>query len=474
MGDQREVNVEEVLEVEVAEGGLVARARWRPGTPADARAALDAPAVERVLAASGIRFGIRPEAVARLLSDGESGEWVEVARGVPADPGEAGRIQWLAGGTEEDKRRSDRAETDRDMRVDLRDRGGIRSVSPGTALLRLVPPVPGRDGVSVTGARIAAPSPRPAMVILGPRVEWNEDHSEVLARVAGHPVYDERRRRVDVSPVYRIGGNVDYGVGHVTFEGSLHVGGTIQAGFRVKATGDIAVDGAVDGGIVESGANLEVGAGIYGGTRGEVRAGGSVKAKFIQQARVFADLDVVAARSILHSETTAGRDILVLSPGGTIAGGTCTAVHHVRTAILGSPMAVPTTVAVGLPQSIRERWRLLQDELHRLESLRSKLNLAAQVLEKRTRDRRDSGAMAMKQKVRNDLSHIEERIQEVQIGIQQAAEDMRQFQEAGVWAQKVYPGVKIVIGNAVCVVAEEMERVRFGLEHGEIRVSPAV
>ncbi|MBE3553061.1 MAG: DUF342 domain-containing protein [Kyrpidia tusciae] len=475
MGQEREPDIGSVLEVEISSDGLTARARWKPGAPPEERARWSSADVESFLVKSGIHFGVAEEGLERLLAvradDGAS--WVEVARGIPPEPGQPGGIEWL---TQDSKAEGAQGEP-RDPgsganRVDLRDRGGIPSVSPGTPLIRLVPPIPGKNGTSVRGVSIPAPTPGAIAVVLGPGVQWNEDHTTVLARVAGHPVYNPRRRRIDVQPMYQVQGDVDYGVGHVSFEGSLHIGGSVQPGFRVKASGDVVIDGAVDGGIIESGGDVKVGAGIYGGTRGSVRAGGSVQAKFIQQGRVSAEFDVVAQRSILHSETSAGRDIEVLSPAGTIAGGTCTAVHRIRAAVLGSPMAVPTTVAVGLPQTVRDRWRNVQQDLRRMDGQRSKLRLAIQVLEKRLQVRQDPGTLGMKQKLQRDLAELDERIQEGRLELQMIAEDMRQFQDAAVTAHKVYPGVKIIIGNAVYAVIQEMDRVRFTLDGGEIRVSP--
>ncbi|WP_157935446.1 DUF342 domain-containing protein [Kyrpidia spormannii] len=473
MGQEREPDIGSVLEVEIGLDGLAARARWKPGTRPEERARWNSADVESFLVKSGIHFGVAEEGLTRLLNvraDDEAG-WVEVARGIPPEPGQPGRIEWLTQDSKAEGAQGEPQDPSGANRVDLRDRGGIPSVSPGTPLVRVVPPIPGKNGMSVRGVSIPAPTPGAITVVLGPGAQWNEDHTTVLARVAGHPVYNPRRRWIDVQPMYRVQGDVDYGVGHVSFEGSLHIGGSVQPGFRVKASGDVVIDGAVDGGIVESGGDVKVGAGIYGGTRGSVRAGGSVQAKFIQQGRVSAELDVVAERSILHSETTAGRDIQVISPAGTIAGGTCTAVHRIRAAVLGSPMAVPTTVAVGLPQTVRDRWRSVQEELRRIDGQRSKLRLAIQVLEKRLQVRQDPGAVGMIQKLQRDLAELDERIQESRLELQMIAEDMRQFQDAAVSAHKVYPGVKIIIGNAMYTVIQEMDRVRFTLDGGEIRVS---
>ncbi|MBX6395331.1 MAG: DUF342 domain-containing protein [Alicyclobacillaceae bacterium] len=478
MTRQSDPDLRELLEVEIEPGGLTARARWQSVPDIQERLrGLSLQTIERWLADNGVKFGVDEEAVRQLLAGGDStvGQWVVVARGVPPEPGQPGKVEWLVSETDGRRKETDQGMEPADWlhRVDLRDRGGIRSVTPGTPLLRVTPPVPGRDGKSVKGERIPAPALPAVAVKLGPRVEWNEDGTEVVAKVAGHPVYDHRRRKVDVSPVYRIDGDVDYGVGHVSFEGSLHIVGSVKANFRVRASGDVVIEGAVDGGIVESGTNVEVGGGIYGGSQGKVSARGTVKAKFVQQAKVSAELDVVVSRSILHSETVAGRDILVLSPSGTIAGGTCSAVRWIRTAILGSVMAVPTTVAVGLPQSVRDRWRTLHEELRQLESQRSKLILAKQILEKRTQQGADASAGFMHEKIRAELETVISRIEETHLEIQQVAEDMQNFREAGVWVtEKVYPGVKIIIGSRLFVVNEEMARVRFILDGGEIRATP--
>lgn len=465
------------LDVEIAADRMTARARWKPGmTRPDPLPPNAVELMEQFLSVKGVVHGIRKEGVAELLHAGD--EWVVVAKGTPPGKGEPGRLEWLISRKEQAGDGGTGADQSDAIRIDLRERGGIESVSAGTPIVRLIPPVPGEDGIAVTGERVPAPLPPPAKLHLGRNAVWSEDGSTVVARTAGHPVYDARRKRLDVSPVYRIKGDVDYAVGHVRFEGSIHIGGTVKAGFRVSATGDVVVEGAVDGGLVDGGADVKVGGGIYGGTQGEVKAAGSVSVKFIQQGRVSAGLDLVVSRSILQSRVVAGRDIIVQSPSGVIAGSTCTATRWVKTAVLGSAMATPTTVQVGLPQSTRDRWRHLQERLRELEIRKSKLALALQIAERRIRQ--DAGPLGMpavngrvKDQVLAQLTAVDEELDLVRREMDALSQDVENFREAAVWvAGQVYPGVKITIGNLTYVVHDEMKRIKFFVDGGEIRTAP--
>ena len=55
-----------------------------------------------------------------------------------------------------------------------------------------------------------------------------------------------RQFTVSVQPVASIPGTVDYKTGNIDFQGNVVIGGSIASGFRVKASGDVAIAGNVE------------------------------------------------------------------------------------------------------------------------------------------------------------------------------------------------------------------------------------
>ena len=135
--------------------------------------------------------------------------------------------------------------------------------------------------------------------------------------------------------------------------------GNVCSNFSVKAKGNIEVRGVVEGAYLEADGNIVIARGMNGMSKGSLKAGGNVIAKYIENAKVVAK-GYVSTESILHSEVMAGTEIQVSGRKGFITGGRVCATNLIQVRTLGSPMGADTTVEVGADPQVKVRFQQLQ------------------------------------------------------------------------------------------------------------------
>ena len=109
---------------------------------------------------------------------------------------------------------------------------------------------------------------------------------KIVALVDGH-VHLDKDRRLAVSDTFTLPRSVDVSTGNIRTSGHCVIKGSVRDTFEVEAKGDITIHGDVEGAtIVSHEGSITVMKGIQGHIRGELRAARSVRAKFIENARL--------------------------------------------------------------------------------------------------------------------------------------------------------------------------------------------
>jgi uncharacterized protein (DUF342 family) len=195
-----------------------------------------------------------------------------------------------------------------------------------------------------------------------------------------------KRRGDEISVVRQLvhRGDVNFDTGNLDFKGEIHIGGSVVHGFSVKASGDITIAGTVEeGGAVISLGDVIVGQGILG-RRTQVKAQGSVRAQFVQEARVRAGKDIVLGNYAYHASLHAGGRISVMkgtgNRGGGVLGGELWGLDGIEVHLAGSPNWTLCILVAGLQPEQAQQLDKLRTNLgrcheHLLKSLR-KFNLS--------------------------------------------------------------------------------------------------
>jgi len=149
--------------------------------------------------------------------------------------------------------------------------------------------------------------------------------------------------RVDIVQLYAISGDVDYSTGNIDFNGEVYVAGDVQPGFKVRATGNVRIDGMVDSANVESGKDLLISGGINGHGESKIVSGGEMSARFIDSADVSCEGNLLVISTVVRSTIVCNGSATVIGRG-SIVGGKVKAVTGISCNTAGSPAGVPTSL----------------------------------------------------------------------------------------------------------------------------------
>lgn len=305
---------------------------------------------------AGVRAGILEAELAQAIEKGDASELV-VAIGRAPVHGENTRFDLLVPNLQD---RSPRLNTH--GLIDYRDLGDLVVVKEGTPLMRRVPFTPGEPGADVTGAVLPAKPGADwpfAPGLKGVGTDPN-DSNLLVALVTGQPVPVTHGVKVDSNIVIQ---QVDMATGNVKFDGAVNIKGDVKEGMRVFSTGDVTIGGTVEAGEIEAGGNVVIKGGVIGrneyngrasGRDGwfnaKVTAGGSIHARYAENAFLEAGVDVVLDDYTMHSELSALNHVIVGkagSPKGRCIGGHVRATLSIRVAASGSSAGVHTVLQAG-------------------------------------------------------------------------------------------------------------------------------
>ena len=411
----------------------------------------------------GITVGIKEEVLERgkkLLQ--EEGRHL-VAEGKRPQRGKDGEVKILF--TQELEKK---LEEDESGRVDLFDFVKIPEVKEGDLLAELIPPGEGVPGQDIFGKEIPALLGRPAKIRVGKNVELVEEGTKAVAKVAGRPVLVGKT--ISVLPLFEVDGDVNTSTGNISFIGSIVVRGTIRSGFKVEAEGDIEVWGNVEAAIVQSQGNIMIRGGIFGREKGLVRARGDVKAKVIENATVEAGQDVIVGEAIFHSQVSAGRKVVVNGRKGLVVGGRIRAGNLVWMKTLGSPMGTNTEVMVGIDPVLREEYNYLLEELEKAKKQLAEGEKAFQVLDEQQKVGKNIDYRMIKilEKLKKTCQLAEEKKRFCEELLEELEEIISGGEGKVLVEEKVYPQVRITVGNLTYLVRDEIPYASFYKKDQEV------
>jgi uncharacterized protein (DUF342 family) len=361
-----------------------------------------------------------------------------------------------------------------DGRVDFKDISIIENVVANQPLARKMPAEKGKAGRTVTGKFIEAKDGRDISLPLGKNVHVGEDGVTILSDLSGHVMLVAGN--INVEPVHIVNGDVGVKTGNISLMGTVIVNGNVEVGFRIKATGNIEIKGTVEKAELDADGDITVHQGITGKTQGCIRAGNSIIAKFIENSRVVAGNTVWVSDGIINSQVDANRRIICRGKRASSVGGRLRATEEINAKVLGSPTSGTETVCeVGVDPQSKVRLETLQQKKAEMEkqctdlerSLQTLLNIKKQ--RKILPEAKEASIMEMTDRVNMLKTDIMKNAEE-SAKIQEYMNSMKTRSRVSVSA-KVYPGVKIIIRDAVNIVKNDYKAVTFILEDDLVRIT---
>ncbi|OZI68932.1 DUF342 domain-containing protein [Bordetella genomosp. 1] len=451
--------------------------------PAKGGTAIEESAVLAALIEHGVVYGVHEASIRQALALGTRATAV-VAQGTPPTAGTPVRFESLL-----DALKTRQQEDDENAPIDYRELGNLTLVAPGTPLMRRIPPVQGKPGLNVLGEAVEPvqmPDTPFASNLTGVSLD-EEDANLLRAANAGSPMVVPQG--VLVNSLVEVDA-VDLNTGNINFDGTLRVRGDIVSGMEVRVSGDVVVNGTIEAALVHAGGNVSVNGGIIGlaeiakdvrptpGAAPSIRtaqitAGGSVKARFIENALVNADKNIAAEREVRASRVYAGESVTVGPPAsqmGVIVGGEAHATKSVSAGTMGSLAGVPTQICVGLHPHAEARRAALEARRAGLTEEKNKLEKLIVFLHNnpaKNVNGMSDRARATHHRVTADLAQVE--VEEVAL-----QKDLQPLLTATIIASRRYhSGVHLQIGNKVQEIFEDTIGGKAMLEEGQLVIKAA-
>jgi len=304
--------------------------------------------------------------------------------------------------------------------IDFRRRVAQLSIKEGQLLAKVIPPVGGQDGQDVFGRLVRTVKAKKASIRAGTKVRC-EDKNSFYAASSGRIRWQGGVLSVD--EVYTVRSDIGLKTGHISHPGALEVRGDICEGSLVEADGDIDVRGIIEGANVRAGGHLTVYGGIIGAEGSTIEAGGSVHTRYILEADLRAEDDIIVQREIVNSKVKTRGAISI--PRGRIVGGELEALGGIEAGQTGSGGNVETLLVVGtdfvLSKTLEEREKKLAD----LDQTRARIREKIDPLIGHAEGLPHAKLQAIK-KLSDQVEEIERAIMALRVEIYEAREDSQE------------------------------------------------
>ncbi len=320
--------------------------------------------------------------------------------------------------------------------IDYKELAYVKEVKEGDILCRIKKPKPGKDGMSILGKVIKAEDGEKLRIEAGKNtksvIEGEETH--IIATCDGEVHYVNNTIYIDKILTVQ---DVDASTGNLSFIGSIYIKGHVQSGFKVKASGNIIVDGVVEDAKLSSSGDIVVRGGIKGSGLSEIKANGDISALFIEHATVFAKKNIYADY-VLNSNIESEQKIKLSGKRGFIIGGKAKAVEIIAVEI-GNDAYSLTKLEINYPKELLQRIAEAKKEQKEYDKtieqqerkIKSSNSEEAKILLFRTK-------MAQK-RLDVKLGELEGRLREI-----------KSKAEIGVYVEKqLYPNVTILMENRI-------------------------
>ena len=320
----------------------------------------------KALRRKGIVKGIDEAAITRILSgEVETDKPVLVAQGRPPVKGKDGWYEYFF--------RTEVARTPKQLEdgsVDYQSVEWFEIVRENQKVVEYHKAQDGVTGYTVKGTLLPALKGKELEILRGSGYRLTDDGNVYIAAMDGR--IELRGTQLVITRMF-IFDEITTATGNVDVDGNAYVRGNVGSGTKIKATGDVVIDGFIEGAVIESGANIFLRSGVNASGLGYLRAEGDVAGSFFEAATVWAGGDIRANYS-LDSELHAKGRLRLSGEKGSVIGGRADAAKGIAVYKAGNSAGVPTYLHFGVTDEMKRRAQDLEEKIaeinHELEVFR--------------------------------------------------------------------------------------------------------
>ncbi|PIE04515.1 MAG: hypothetical protein CSA76_03820 [Spirochaetales bacterium] len=351
------------VSIEIEEDKMTARAVVTAPKPGGSP--VDRQKLHSALLTAGVIKGIDKKALEECLSFLNTGRSVVVARGKKPQTARPAYTECLFV--------TERGKPWKELgggRIDLKELNFIQNRKAGDVLARRIAAVPPVNGYNVCGEILQA-GRQPDIMPLKAGKGVIQEGNTFVADIDGNVLLD--KGTISMEPLVIVK-NVDYSTGNIDSDGSVLVTGTVADGFTLKARGDVHIRKTIGRCNIETGRNLILTSGLVGDGEGTCTVGSSLFARFVENAVVRVQEDLILTEAALHSDIRIGGSLYLTEGRGEITGGTTVAGGSVECKKIGNVYSGTTAIYAGCSpkkfqayQQIGSRLKTLREESDNLD-----------------------------------------------------------------------------------------------------------
>ena len=457
--DDKEEEVEPYarLIVELSRDKMKAKVKY------DTRGGARLPSKEMVmvaLAEAGVKYGIDEEAIERGIV---SLTPFTVAEGLMPINGENAYID-----RKFDLGVQGRPVVDEYDKVDYKDLNLFVLAKENQTLAIRIPQTKGTSGRNVLGEVVPAQNGRPCPMPEGKNTKVVGEH-RLIATVNGQIV--DKGTRISVDPRLTIKGSVGVSTGDIEFDGTITIGGNVEHGFKVKATGDIEIKGSIQGAQV-SGRNVYISGGVTGAERVKVYAQHDVRTAFAENALIEAGNDVYISDIAFHSQIRAGKRVIMEDKHGQIIGGHVIAGEEISLKVIGNGAYVVTRVTVGVDPTLQKEYQELRKSYKESKRRLTQITQTLNTLSKIDINKLPRGRVEMIKKLTRSQFPLAGQIKREEKRILEIEEQLANMKNGRIRvSEQIYPGTRLSVNNILKNIQTEYKHCTIFLNSdGEVEV----
>ena len=398
----------------------------------------------------GIKCGILEEELPQELERGYF-RIFPIARGRLPQAGENGKM------TELFQRNGNmclevRNETEIDFSQDI----PLQPVRKGSVICLIRPAKPGTDGVDVTGNKLPCPPAVSASIPQGTNTVISRGGQALTATVDG-VIYIEN----DLFCVHEqkvIDGDLDQFQGTLQVSGNLYIGGNVNGGVNIEASGDIVIGGKVgQARVTSTGGTIRVQRGVCGESgKTFLNATHQVQAPVMEYAEISAGTGVIA-EMISNSTIYCRGSVCALGGRGMIAGSVIQAGEDILCRRIGNLAGGQNRFSVGYPPHSAESWNQLKAEMAEVQSTIKKLWATISDLRKKGSRISDMEKSVLNQLVVQRDLYIKKR-EDLTIELSELDKILDKKSAGKITCEELYPVLTVCIGKLTEEITTEQEK----------------
>lgn len=307
-----------------------------------------------ILALNGVCEGILEDVVTSIVEERPENMFTVIARGKEPQQGKDGRYEYFF-----ETNIEHRPKEKPDGSVDYQDINCFALVHKGQKIAYYHPAEEGIEGYTVTGIHLEAKKGKEEKLLIGTGFMALADKRTYMSTVDGK--IELKDGRIDISSMLQLD-EVNQATGNINFDGTVYVRGNVGFGVIIRATGDIVVDGYVEGSELYAGGSLILKKGCNAAGHGILHAQKSIIGKFFEAVQVWSK-EEIQADYCLNSELYTEGVVKASGKNGSIAGGRTYGARGIFAYNIGNAKGIPTDVASGKREEFREREREVKNKI---------------------------------------------------------------------------------------------------------------